>query len=918
MERSLFGFILKYSRREQLLIIPLVVLSMVFYYASLDLPKMIINQPIQGKGFANPGSTADFLRLHFSLPDFLGGFKLELFDGFALERTEYLIALTLTFLTLIIIGGLIKLRINTLKGWMGERMLRRLRYYLFDHILRFPLPVFRRVKSAEMATMIKDEVEPLGGFVGEAIITPLYLSGQALTALFFILFQHVYLGLVAFSMVVVQAIIIPRMRRRLLVLSRERQIASRQLAGRVAECVDGVVEIHAHGTVNYERADFAARLGRLFLIRFEFYQRKFFIKFLNNLLSQITPFLFYLVGGYLAIVGRLDIGALVAVIAAYKDLPGPVKELIDWDQERMDTDIKYNQVIEQFTVDDLTPQGLLAVIDDPVLPREGTLQVKNVSLLDDSGGKILDGISFETPLDQHVAIVGPGGSSGGGELALLLARLLLPSSGGLELGGVDLTRAPEAVTGRATGYVGATAYLFPISARDNLLYGLKYRPVSPAMYDGPAQRLFETQLREAKRAGNCTLDIGAQWLDYAAAGVADEAAMELRLLEILKQVELEETLFEIGLRSAVSLGDNPQVEKSILRARDTMRERLNQPELMELVEQFDLSRYNRNATMGENLLFGTPVGKSFNADNLAMHPYVRQVLKETGLSDDLLAVGRKLAETMLELFSDLPPGHELFERFSFIAYDDLPRVKEIIGQVASTGLDRLADDDRNLLLGLPFKMIVTKHRLGLIDEALENRILDARRTFASGLPSELHSTIEFFDQERYNNAASLQDNILFGKIASGQAGGGAQIGSLLRQILEELELRPLVLRVGLDYQVGTGGSRLSVPDRQKIALARALLKRPTLLILDQTTAVMDTSAQDRLLESVLQSRKGSAVIWVLNRVELAAKFDRVLVLDRGLLVEHGGVGELMARSGGVLHTLMNPGELPIKETGDEP
>lgn len=381
MERSLFGFILKYSKREQLLIVPLVALSMVFYYASLDLPKMIINQPIQGQGFGTPGATVAFLRMHFTLPQFLGGIKFALFDGFALERTGYLIALTLTFLALIVISGLIKLRINTMKGWMGERMLRRLRYYLFDHILRFPLPTFRRVKSAEMATMIKDEVDPLGGFVGEAVITPLYLGGQALTALFFILFQHVYLGMVAFGMVVIQAVVIPRMRRRLLVLSRERQIASRQLAGRVAECVDGVVEIHAHDTVNYERAEFAARLGRLFLIRFEFYQRKFFIKFLNNLLSQVTPFLFYLVGGYLAIVGRLDIGALVAVIAAYKDLPGPVKELIDWDQERMDASIKYGQVIEQFTVDNLTPETQLDLIDAPEIPREGTLKASNVSLI---------------------------------------------------------------------------------------------------------------------------------------------------------------------------------------------------------------------------------------------------------------------------------------------------------------------------------------------------------------------------------------------------------------------------------------------------------------------------------------------------------------------------------------------------------
>lgn len=905
MERSLFGFILKYSRREQLLIVPLVALSMVFYYASLDLPKIIINQPIQGQGFANPEATAAFLRLHFTLPEFLGGFKLQLFDGFPLERTSYLIALTLTFLAMIVISGLIKLRINTMKGWMGERMLRRLRYYLFDHILRFPLPTFRRVKSAEMATMIKDEVDPLGGFVGEAIITPLYLGGQALTALFFILFQHVYLGLVAFGMVMVQAVIIPKMRLRLLALSRERQIAARQLAGRVAECVDGVVEIHAHDTANYERAEFSARLGRLFLIRFEHFQRKFLIKFLNNLLSQVTPFLFYLVGGYLAIVGRLDIGALVAVIAAYKDLPGPVKELIDWDQERMDAGIKYSQVIEQFSVDNLTPVAQLQLLDQPELPRDGHLRVGNLSLLEESGGKVLDGVTFEVGLESHLAVVGSTGS-GSGELAQLMARLLLPSSGSVEMGGIDITRAPEAVTGRATGYVGAVAYLFPVSVRENLLYGLKHRPIEEAIYDGDALRLHETRIREATRSGNCTLDIRAQWLDYSAAGVSGPEEMEQRILDVLKVVYLEETLFEIGLKSAVSAARNPTLEASILRARDTMRERLNRPELMELVEQFDVARYNRNASMAENLLFGTPVGKVFDSDNLAMHPYVRQVLDDTGLSGDLLAVGHKLAETMLELFSDLPPGHELFERFSFIAYDDLPRVKEIVARVAAVGLERIVEDDRSMLLGLPFKLVAAKHRLGLIDDAMEGRILEARRLFAANLPPALRGAIEFFDPKRYNGAASLQDNILFGKLATGLAGGGAKIGELLREILDELHLRPMVLMIGLDYQVGTGGSRLSAPDRQKVAIGRALLKRPALLILDQASAVLDPQSQNQLVESVLQSRTGCAVLWVLNRTDLASRFDQVLVMERGRLVEQGRFDDLKARQG-ALHKMLTPG-----------
>ena len=904
MERGLFGFIWSYSKREQLLIVPLVIASMVVLFASLDLPKTIVNEPIQGKRFPNPDSMVTFLRIAPNLPEFLGGQRV-LLEGFQMDRTGYLVALSITFLALIVVSGLLKLQINTMKGWMGERMLRRLRFALFDHILRFPLPHFRRVKSAEMATMIKDEVEPLGGFIGEAIITPLFLGGQALTALFFILYQHIFLGLIAFGMVVMQAVIIPRMRRRLLVLSKERQITARQLAGRIAECVEGAVEIHAHDTSNYERAEISARLGRMFRIRFELFQRKFMIKFLNNFLSQVTPFLFYLVGGYLAIAGRLDIGTLVAVIAAYKDLPSPIKELIDWDQQRMDVQIKYTQVVEQFTTDDLAQPELQEMVDAPQLPQQGSVKAANLSLLDESGTKVLDGISFEYGLQEHVAIVGHAGG-GGSELAQVLSRLLPPNSGTIEMGGMDITRAPEAVTGRAISYVGSAAYLFPVSVRENLLYGLKHRPVREKEYSGDALRLRDIDLRESSRAGNSTCDIQADWIDYEAAGVSGAEEMDARILEVLKAVDLEEAIFEVGLKSVVTVGQNPGIAESVLRARDTMRERMNQPGISELVERFDLARFNRNATLAENLLFGTPVGKTFDVDNLAKNAYVRKILEESGLAGDLLKVGHKLAETMVELFSDLPPGHELFERFSFIQHDDLPQVKDILVQVADVGLDRIDEADRNTLLALPFKLISARHRLGLIDEALEARILEARRQFAEHLPAEMRGAIEFFDPGKFIGAASLQDNILFGKIVTGQAEGGVRIGRLLRQLLDELAMRPLVVKIGLGFQVGTGGARLPAADRQKIAVGRAILKRPALVILDNAAAVLDPSAQNRLLASVLESRGQRGVYWVLNRVELAEKFDQVIVMERGKLVERGKFADLKA-SGGALSKLMDAG-----------
>src|SRR4029077_14738992 len=133
-----------------------------------------------------------------------------------------------------------------------------------------------------------------------------------------------------------------------------------------------------------ERAEISGRLGRIFRIRFELYQRKFLIKFLNNFLSQLAPFMFYLMGGYLVIQGSLDIGTLVAVIAAYKDLPSPIKELIDWDQQRLDVEIKYEQVVEQFTAEEVAPPEIQAlVVPLPELPRAGKLRASGVSLIDD-------------------------------------------------------------------------------------------------------------------------------------------------------------------------------------------------------------------------------------------------------------------------------------------------------------------------------------------------------------------------------------------------------------------------------------------------------------------------------------------------------------------------------------------------------
>jgi ABC-type branched-subunit amino acid transport system ATPase component len=285
---------------------------------------------------------------------------------------------------------------------------------------------------------------------------------------------------------------------------------------------------------------------------------------------------------------------------------------------------------------------------------------------------------------------------------------------------------------------------------------------------------------------------------------------------------------------------------------------------------------------------------------------VRKVLEATGLSTDLLAMGHKVAESMVELFSGLPPGHEMFERFSFIREEDLPLFKELLVRVTKVGLERIDDDDRDRLLTLSYKLIAARHRLGLIDEPFEARILVARRYFAEHLPEDMRGAVEFFDPAVCNRALSLQDNILFGKVMTTQAGAGASISRLLRKVLDQQDMRSPVLSVGLDFQVGVGGARLPVADRQKIAIARALLKRPAVLVLDQAEAAMDPASQKRIIERILEHSKGRCVVCVLQRLELGELFDRVLVLQRGRVVEHGHFAELNT-DGAALHGLLTKG-----------
>ena len=901
MQRNLFSYIWKHSRHEQLVILSLVLFAQLFYFLSLSVPKSIVNNGISGNVFKD-GATTPLFAIDFRMPKWMGGHHLHLFDGFTVDQLGYLVTMSFVFLAAVVVNNQFRKSINTQKGRMGERMLRRLRYELYDRILRFPAAHFRKVKQAELATMIKDEVEPLGGFIGDAYVQPMFLGGQALTALIFIMMQNFLLSLVVIALLAVQMIIVPRLRKPVLVLGRERQLSARLLAGRIAETADGVNEIHIHGAANYERADISERLGHIFRIRFDLYNKKFVAKFWNNILSQATPFAIYLVGGYFAITGRMDVGAVVGVLLAYKDLPSPIKELIDWDQQRQDVQIKYEQVIDQFQPEGMMPQELQAIPDGPPPPLGHELVMSGVTITEDGRVKQLDTVSLVLPTDAKTAVIGAG-SSGKDMLGLVLARLVLPTSGSIKIDGQDFLHLPEFLLGSRLGYIGQETYLFPQSVRDNLLFGLKHRPTKPATYDENMTTVRQAFWREAERSGNPVLDPNADWIDYELAGATGPADLLPCMVHALKQVELDDDIYSLGLLGAVDAARRPDLAEKILKARHALHGRLQDPKNAGLIETFNVDKYNKNLSVAENLLFGTPVGKKFDGDNLAADPYMQTVLAKTGLDQDLLRMGLSIAETMVELFSGLSPDNPLFEQYSFISADELPNVRLLLQRLGGKGVEAVPPADKARLMTLPLRYIEARHRLGLIDGAMEDRLLAARRAVAENLPPNLRGAVEFYDFAQYNSAATLLDNILFGRVVYGQAQADSRIRALMTDVLAELQLRDSVIEVGLEYNVGVAGRRLPATQRQKLGIARALIKRPQFLIVNEAVAVFDGRTQDRMRDNILAAADGRGVVWIANRPSQAEGFDKIVVMQGGRIVEHGTPAELAA-SGRVYAELM--------------
>ena len=488
-------------------------------------------------------------------------------------------------------------------------------------------------------------------------------------------------------------------------------------------------------------------------------------------------------------------------------------------------------------------------------PESGDLVAHGAGAFDPASGERLSGFDARLTMPSHIAIVG-GPGSGAQALAALLAGQTEPTVGSIRYGEVDLRSLDAAERAHRIAFAGTEAILIEGSIKQNLLYGAR--------------------------------------LD-------DREAVDLKgRIELLKLAGLDAFVYARGLEGRIDPEDEPVIARKIVSARGAVRLALSQNGIARLVEPFDPVRYNHQATVGENILFGEAVDLAFSEENLARHPYLWAVLEAESLTKVFVEIGLQVARATVEIFSDLPDGHSLFDAFSLFPASDRGFFEDLVarqpdGQFLRRGA--AGQRDRERLIGLALRYSETRHRFGLIDEALEERIVSARRSFATMLPPKYREKIEIYDPARVTAAASFEENLLFGRITQGEAGAESRVRGLVRQVLAEEGLEPIVYRLGLLSRVGaglSGGRRQGMGEgaigpRERVAidLVRCLVRRPDILVVGlfpEDRRPDEVAGRVARLRAVREGRGLIVCLPNAETLEACAPFDEVLTVERNTVV----------------------------------
>ncbi|MER7571304.1 ABC transporter ATP-binding protein [Streptomyces sp. NPDC126514] len=401
-------------------------------------------------------------------------------DEAAVVRLALLIAL------IAILEAALGIVSRRLSATLGEGLILDLRTAVFDHVQRMPVAFFTRTRTGALVSRLNNDVigaqrafsNTLSGVVSNLVTLLL-----TLVVMLTLSWQITLLALVLLPVFVIPA---RRMGRRMARMQREAATLNAAMGTRMTErfSAPGATLVKLFGRPEQESEEFAARARRVadIGIRTATAQSAFITAL--TLVSALALALVYGLGGYFALRGSLEAGAVVSLALLLTRLYAPLTALAGARVEVMSALVSFERVFEVLDLEPLIqdspdareiPDGPVSVefsdvrFGYPSADKVSLASLEEVAALDGRGGaEVLRGISFRAEPGQTVALVGSSGA-GKSTIASLLPRLYDVDGGAVRLGGVDVREVSARSLRETLGMVTQDGHLFHDTVRANLL-----------------------------------------------------------------------------------------------------------------------------------------------------------------------------------------------------------------------------------------------------------------------------------------------------------------------------------------------------------------------------------------------------------------------------------------------------------------
>jgi ATP-binding cassette, subfamily B, bacterial len=402
------------------------------------------------------------------------------------SQTRVVVMLAVLIAVIAVAEAVLGIASRWLSARIGEGLIFDLRTAVFDHVQRMPVAFFTRTRTGALVSRLNNDVigaqrafsDTLSGVVSNVVALALTLA-----VMLSLSWRITLLALVLLPLFVLPA---RRMGTRLAGLEREAANHNAAMGNQMTErfSAPGATLIKLFGRPVAESAEFAARASRVrdIGVRTAMVQSVFITAL--TLVSALALAVVYGLGGFYALRGDLDAGAVVALALLLTRLYAPLTSLASARVEVMSALVSFERVFEVLDLRPLiaeaeeprrVPDGPVSVEFDhvrfsyPSADKVSLASLEEVARLDVRGGvEVLHDVTFRAEPGQMVALVGSSGA-GKSTIAALLPRLYDAEAGSVRLAGVDVRELSFDSIRETVGMVTQDGHLFHESIRSNLL-----------------------------------------------------------------------------------------------------------------------------------------------------------------------------------------------------------------------------------------------------------------------------------------------------------------------------------------------------------------------------------------------------------------------------------------------------------------